>query len=59
MLTAVCFQIVSRFGAIKVEVVLAHFVLSPKFVGGESPVAQNGPQLFLRPRGFSAQDTGE
>jgi len=59
MLTTVGFQVVSRFGAIKVEVVLAHFVLSPKFVVGESPVAQNGPQLFLCQRGFPAQDTGE
>ena len=52
MLTAVRFQVVSRLGTIKVEVVLAHFVLSPKFVGGESAVTQNGSQLFLRHMDF-------
>jgi hypothetical protein len=59
MLTTVCFQVVSRLGAIKVEVVLAHFMLSPKFVAGESAVAQNRPQLFLGPRTSPAQDTGK
>lgn len=59
MLAAVHFQIVARFGAKQIKVVVANFVLAAKFVSAEPSVAKNCPQFLFRPGGFSAQNAGD
>ena len=47
---AIEFQIVSRFGAEKIERVRTNTVLTAKLIAGETAIAQNPPRFSLRPR---------
>jgi hypothetical protein len=58
VLATVQFHVVTRLGAVKIQRIISQSMLSPEFVGGKAPAAQNAPELFLRISGFLAQHAG-